>query len=122
MLSEASTKPLQLYLPAKSWPPLRMILTWDFCLTAAWIPLWPAALQLVFEVKADGECVELGQGAQDAANELHAGHVGEHVADAERAEAALRVAGQGTEPREDAGDVGIQACNSICTEKCQLCV
>lgn len=82
---------------------------WDFCFAAAQTRLWPAALQLVFEVEADGERVELGQGAQDAADELHAGHVGEHVTDAEHAEAALWVAGQGPEPGEDAGDVGIQA-------------
>lgn len=66
--------------------------------------------------------MELGKGAQDAANELHARHVGEHVAHAQHAEAAFRVAGQGPEPREDAGDVGVQAWNSICTEKYQLCV
>lgn len=99
-----------------------MIPTWDFCLTAAWILLWPVALQMVFEVEADRERVELGKGAQDAANELHARHVGEHVAHAQYAEAAFRVAGQGPEPREDAGDVGVQAWNSICTEKYQLCV
>lgn len=85
-----------------------MIPTWDFCLAAAWIPLWPAALQLVFEVEADGERVELGKGTQDAVNELHAGHVGEHFTHTEHTEAALRVPGQGPEPREDAGDVGIQ--------------
>lgn len=66
--------------------------------------------------------MELGKGAQDAANELHARHVGEHVTHAQHAEAAFRVAGQGPEPREDAGDVGVQAWNSICTEKYQLCV
>lgn len=99
-----------------------MIPTWDFCLVTAWICLWPAALQLVFEVEADRERVELGKDAQDAANELHAGNVGEHVAHAEHTETALWVAGQGPEPGQDAGDVGIQAWKSICTEKCQPCV
>lgn len=99
-----------------------MLPTWDLCLAAAWMCLWPAGLQLVFEVEADGERVELGKGAQDTANELHARHVGEHVTDAESTEPALGVAGQRPEPRENAGDVGIQACNSICTEKGQLCV
>lgn len=84
-----------------------MIPTWDLCLAAAWTRLWPGALQLVFEVKADGERVELGQGAQGAVHELHAGHVREHVAHTEHTEAALGVPGQGPEPGEDAGDVGI---------------
>ena len=62
--------------------------------------------------------MELGKGAQDAANKLHARHVGEDVAHAHHAEVAVRVAGEGPEPREDAEDVSTQAWNSICTERC----
>lgn len=91
--------------------------TWDFCITAAWVPLWPVPLQLVLEVEADGERVELGKGAEDAANELHAGHVGEDVAHAHHMEAAVRVSGEGAEPREDAEDVRTQAWNSVCREE-----
>lgn len=62
--------------------------------------------------------MELGRGAQDAVNKLHARHVGEDVAHAQHMEVAVRVAGQGPERREDAGDVSTQAWNSICTERC----
>lgn len=60
--------------------------------------------------------MEPGKGAQDAANKFHAGQVGGHVAEAQHAELAVRVAGEGPERGEDAGDVCIQAWNSICTE------
>lgn len=61
--------------------------------------------------------MELGKGAEDAANELHAGHVGEDVTHAQHVEAAVRVSGEGPEPREDAEDVHTQAWNSVCTER-----
>lgn len=66
-----------------------VIPTWDFYLAAAWIPLWFVTLQLVFEVEADRECVELGKGAQDAANKLHTRHVGEDVAHTHHAEVTV---------------------------------
>lgn len=78
--------------------------TWDL-LQGAQTAFWPTPLEVVFEVEADRERAEPGESTQDAVNKLHRRDVREDIAHTHHVKAAVIVARQGPEPRQDAEDI-----------------